>query len=189
MSQPTPDPAEPDPGHAEESAPPEGTAPPEDPAPPGPGRAEEPVGGLGEEAVKLLFALRDLTGDLSGDLSGDPSGDPAGHPVGDAAEAAAEAAAAAMRSAASSARRIGEHVGGSESCRYCPVCQTISLVRATPPEVRHHLVAAGTSLLRAVSSLMATPLPDDANPDPSARAQWQPPAGPQPNRDDEWEDI
>lgn len=49
----------------------------------------------------------------------------------------------------------------SEACRYCPVCQVISLVRGTTPEVRQHLSAAASSLMQAVTSVLATAVPDE----------------------------
>jgi hypothetical protein len=101
----------------------------------------EAVGSVGEEATKLLQALQDWAKDNGGDR--------------------AEATASAAAGAASSVHRIGEHIAtGGEDCRYCPLCQVISAVRATPPDVREHLAAAATSLMHAAASVLATPVPE-----------------------------
>jgi hypothetical protein len=105
---------------------------------------EEPVGSMEEEAAKLFAALQDwaITEDITGADRSTSFG------------AAAAAAAAA-------AHRVDEHIAtGGPDCRYCPVCQVISAVRGTPPEVRQHLVSAATSLMHAVTGLLATPVPD-----------------------------
>ena len=47
------------------------------------------------------------------------------------------------------------------SARYCPICQTVHVVRQTSPEVRAQLATAATSLLQAAAGLMATAVPDD----------------------------
>ena len=58
---------------------------------------------------------------------------------------------------------VNEHIAtGGEDCRYCPVCQVISAVRGTSPEVRQHLAAAASSLMQAAAGLLATPVPDRA---------------------------
>jgi hypothetical protein len=63
--------------------------------------------------------------------------------------------------ATSSLHDINEHIAtGGEDCRYCPVCQAISLVRSTSPEVRQHLASAASSLLQAAAGVLATPVPD-----------------------------
>ena len=82
----------------------------------------------------------------------------AAHGGGEAAEATTSAAA----EAASTWQRLNEHVatGGAE-CRYCPVCQVISTVRQTSPEVRAHLTSAASSLLQAAAGLLATQVPED----------------------------
>jgi hypothetical protein len=106
----------------------------------------EPVGNVGEEAVKLLQALTGWAKESGGEY----------------AEAGASAAAGAARRM----QTINEHVGtGGEDCRYCPLCQVIAAVRGTSPEVKEHLSAAATSLLHAAGELMATSVPDqDARP-------------------------
>jgi hypothetical protein len=103
--------------------------------------ASEPAGTIAEEATRLLHALQDWAEESGSDY--------------------AAAAASAAAGATSTARRVNEHVatGGAE-CRYCPVCQVISAVRGTPPEVRQHLTSAATSLLHAVAGVLATPVPD-----------------------------
>ncbi len=105
---------------------------------------EELLGSMEEEAAKLFAALQDwaITEDITG----------ADRTTSFGAAAAAAAAAA---------HRVNEHIAtGGPDCRYCPVCQVIAAVRGTPPEVRQHLVSAATSLMHAVSGLLATPVPD-----------------------------
>lgn len=94
---------------------------------------QEPVGSLSEEAMKLFSALSDWAQE-----------------AGDAYAGPADSASATFRS-------IDKHVAtGGEDCRYCPVCRTISAVRATSPEVRGHLANAATSLFHAAAAAMAT---------------------------------
>ena len=103
-----------------------------------------PVGSLGEEAAKLLEALKSWA-----------------DKAGVAADAGAGAASESV-SGAGILADINEHIAtGGQSCRYCPVCQLISLARATSPEVRHHLGASASSLLQATSALLTTWTPDD----------------------------
>jgi hypothetical protein len=92
---------------------------------------QEPVGGVGEEAVKLLKALQDWAQESGGD--------------------------AASAGAASAFKNINEHIAtGDQECRYCPVCQVISAVRDVSPEVKQHLTTAAASLLQAAAAAMAT---------------------------------
>lgn len=93
-------------------------------------REEPAVGALGEEAVKLLQALQGWARDTAADPA------MGGHLLSD----------------------INEHIAtGGKDCRYCPVCQLIAALRATSPEVRHHLGVAGSSLLQAAAGLLVTP--------------------------------
>jgi hypothetical protein len=103
-------------------------------------QGQEPVGTIGEEAAKLLQALQDWAKESGGDYAG--------------------ATSEAVSGAASTLRDINEHIAtGSDDCRYCPICQAISLVRSTSPEVRQHLSSAASSLLQAAAGLLATPVP------------------------------
>jgi hypothetical protein len=105
------------------------------------GEGDEPVGSVGEEAVKLLQALQDWAKESGSDY--------------------ADASAGAASGAASTLRELNEHIAtGSEDCKYCPVCQVIALVRGTSPEVRAHLSSAASSLLQAAAGVLATPMPD-----------------------------
>ena len=56
------------------------------------------------------------------------------------------------------------------------MCQVISAVRETSPEVKAHLATAATSLMQAAAGVLATKFPDDA----SAR---RPDGGGRPSRD------
>jgi hypothetical protein len=92
---------------------------------------QEPVGSLGEEAVKLLKTLQGWAEESGGD-------------------AAATGAASAFKS-------FNEHIAtGDQECRFCPVCQVISAVREVSPEVKQHLTSAASSLLSAAAAAMST---------------------------------
>jgi catechol 2,3-dioxygenase-like lactoylglutathione lyase family enzyme len=99
------------------------------------------VGSLGEEAAKLFAALSGWAKDQGTDHAG--------------------AAAGAASSVADALHDLDEHVAtGSEECRYCPVCRTVSYVRQTSPEVRQHLAVAASSLMHAAAGMLATEVPD-----------------------------
>ena len=101
----------------------------------------EGVGSVSEEAAKLLSALQGWAKETGGDYA-------------DATDAAAAGAASVLH-------RIDEHVAtGGADCRYCPVCQVISVVRSTSPEVRDHLATAATSLMHAAAGMLATQVPE-----------------------------
>ncbi len=103
--------------------------------------SDEPVGSVGEEAAKLLGALQEWAKESGSDY--------------------ANAAAGAAAGAASSLGAVNEHIAtGGKECRYCPICQMISAVRETSPEVKQHLASAATSLMQAVAGVMATHVPD-----------------------------
>jgi hypothetical protein len=98
------------------------------------------VGSLGEEAAKLLQAVQGWAKESGAEH--------------------AEAAMSAAEGAASTWQRVNEHVAtGGEDCRYCPLCQVISVVRGTSPEVREHLATAATSLMHAAAGMLATTVP------------------------------
>jgi hypothetical protein len=95
---------------------------------------QEPVGSLGEEAVKFLGALQDWAKESGGD--------------------------AATTGSASAFKNINEHIAtGGQECKYCPLCQVISAVREVSPEVKQHLTTAASSLLQAAVAAMATDVP------------------------------
>jgi hypothetical protein len=90
----------------------------------------EPVGSVAEEAAKLIGAL---------------SGWAREH--GDGVTAMADTFLGDAH----------EHIAtGAPQCAWCPVCRTIDAVRQTSPEVRAHLASAASSLMLAVSGMMAT---------------------------------
>lgn len=111
--------------------------------------AEGPeVGSVGEEAAKLLGALSEWARDQR--------------------DTTAHSAAEAASGFAAAAQQVHEHLAtDSPECRYCPVCQVISFVRSTSPEVREHLTAAAGSLLQAASGLLATTSPQQDRARPS----------------------
>ena len=90
----------------------------------------EPVGSVAEEAAKLLGAL---------------SGWAREH--GDGVTALAD----------SMTQELHEHLAtGAPECAWCPLCRTVAAIRQTNPEVRAHLANAASSLMMAVSGMMAT---------------------------------
>jgi len=93
----------------------------------GEARGPDPVGSVAEEAVKLLGALQGWaqgTGDLGSATAG-------------------------------LLHELDEHLAtGGADCRYCPVCQVISAVRETSPEVKEHLITGATSLLQAAAGVL-----------------------------------
>ena len=108
------------------------------------GEGEDRVGSVAEEAVKLMGALQDWAKESAGDTAG--------------------AAGAAATGAAEALHGLNEHIAtGGEDCRYCPVCQVISAVRETSPEVKAHLATAATSLMHAAAGVLATKIPDDSS--------------------------
>ena len=91
----------------------------------------EPVGSVAEEAAKLLGAL---------------SGWAREH--GDGVSAMAD----------SMTQDLHDHLAtGSPECTWCPICRTVATIRQTSPEVRAHLANAASSLMMAVSGMMASP--------------------------------
>lgn len=104
---------------------------------------QESVGSVGEEAIKLLSALQGWARESRSDYAG--------------------AAADVVSEAASSFHTLNEHIAtGGDDCRYCPICQLISAVRGTSPEVKQHLSTASTSLMQAVAGIIATHASDQA---------------------------
>jgi hypothetical protein len=93
----------------------------------------EPVGSVAEEAAKLFGALSGWAREH-------------GEGVGAMAD--------------SLTGELHDHLAtGSPECAWCPVCRTVAAVRQTSPEVRAHLASAASSLMMAVSGMMATPSP------------------------------
>ncbi|MEV7428780.1 hypothetical protein AB0N29_04110 [Nocardioides sp. NPDC092400] len=118
----------------------------------------EDVGSVAEEAAKLFGALGDWAQDNGSGLGAGLGAGLGGF--------AAQAAAAA--------RQVDEHVAtGAPECTWCPVCRAVHAVRSTSPEVRNHLLAAGSSLLQAAAEALATAVPEDRRRPPDGG----PPAG------------
>lgn len=114
--------------------------------PPGPNAGDRPeVGSVAEEAAQLFAVLGDWAKRQGGEYAGAASG---------AAHAAHDAV-----------RNVNEHLAtGSEECTYCPVCQAISFVRSTSPEVKAHLLVAANSLVQAAAGILATQSPGTTAP-------------------------
>ncbi|HET6153178.1 MAG TPA: hypothetical protein VFE15_09480 [Marmoricola sp.] len=103
----------------------------------------EPIGSVGEEAAKLFAALSGWAKDQGTDYAG-----------------TAASAASAMSGAL---HDVNEHIAtGGADCKYCPVCQVISVVRTTSPEVKAQLAIAASSLMQAAAGVLATQVPTDA---------------------------
>jgi len=101
----------------------------------------EPVGRVGEEALKLLEALQGWARQSGSDY--------------------ADATASAAAGAASTVHQVNEHLAtGGADCTYCPLCRLISVVRGTSPEVKQHLTSAAASLMQAAAGALATPVPE-----------------------------
>ena len=95
---------------------------------------DEVVGTVAEEAAKLLGALSGWARE-SGDGWYDGLQD----------------------GVSSIADELHEHVStGTPECAWCPVCRTVAAVRQASPEVKAHLSTAASSLMLAVSGLLAT---------------------------------
>jgi hypothetical protein len=85
----------------------------------------EPVGSVAEEAAKLFGALTGWAKEHGEGVS-------------------------------SLADELQDHVAtGGPECNWCPLCRTVAAVRQTSPEVRAHLATAASSLMLAVSGMMA----------------------------------
>jgi hypothetical protein len=113
---------------------------------------QDPVGSVGEEAVKLIKALQDWAQESGGD--------------------------AAATGAASAFQTINEHIAtGAEQCKYCPICQVISAVREVSPEVKQHLSAAASSLMHAATTAMSTDVPRGRRETPFQKINLDDPEG------------
>jgi len=115
------------------------------PGPSAPGG--EPIGSVGEEAAKLFTALSGWAKDQGAQSAGSASG--AAFAFGDML------------------KDVNEHIAtGGADCKYCPLCQLISAVRATSPEVKAHLTVAASSLMHAAAGVLATQVPQDGKSSP-----------------------
>ena len=115
--------------------------------PKGPDLGGEPVGSVGEEAAKLLGALSDWAKDQGA--------------------GSADSALGAVGAMSDMFKDVNEHIAtGGEDCKYCPLCQLISAVRATSPEVKTHLAVAASSLMHAAAGVLATQVPQDGKSSP-----------------------
>ncbi len=107
----------------------------------------EPIGSVAEEAAKLFGALSGWAKDQGVSSAGSAAG-------------AASAVSEAMQN-------LNEHIAtGGEDCKYCPLCQVISAVRTTSPEVKAHLAIAASSLMHAAAGVLATQVPSDGRKPP-----------------------
>jgi len=95
----------------------------------------DPVGSSVQEAARLLVALVDRAKESLGGEAGEE-----GHlgAIGDIGRDLGGAGSAAE---------------GAAECRWCPLCQAISFVRATSPETRQQVTAAAAALVLALRDL------------------------------------
>lgn len=99
------------------------------------GAGTPPVGGLGEEAMKLLQAVQEWARETTGD--------------------AEQPTLAGLLSG------LNENIGtGGKECQYCPLCRLLGAMRATSPEVKHHFGVAASSLLQAAAGALSAPRAD-----------------------------
>ena len=120
---------------------------PQRPQAPGQAPHGEPIGSVGEEAAKLFTALSGWAKDQGAQ--------------------GADSAAGAAFAFGDMLKDVNDHIAtGGEDCKYCPVCQLISAVRATSPEVKAHLAVAASSLMHAAAGVLATQVPEDKKPGP-----------------------
>ncbi len=82
------------------------------------------VGGIGEEAVRLVGALADWAREHGPSLTG---------LTDDLDEHLAT---------------------GAPECTYCPICRTVHVLRESGPEVRQHLAVAAASLMQAAAGVL-----------------------------------
>ena len=54
---------------------------------------------------------------------------------------------------------------GSDECRLCPICQSLTLARQAKPETFAHLADAAAALLAAARSMTGTPAAEDRRQD------------------------
>jgi hypothetical protein len=102
---------------------------------------------VGEEAAKLFTALSGWAKDQGAQGAGSAAG--AASAFGDIL------------------KDVNEHIAtGGEDCKYCPLCQVISAVRTTSPEVKAHLAVAASSLMHAAAGVLATQVPQDGKASP-----------------------
>jgi hypothetical protein len=114
---------------------------------PGPDLGGEPIGSVGEEAAKLFTALSGWAKDQGAGQT--------------------DSAMGAVGAMSDMFANVNEHIAtGGADCKYCPLCQLISAVRATSPEVKTHLAVAASSLMHAAAGVLATQVPQDGKASP-----------------------
>ena len=126
---------------------------------PGPDLGGEPIGSVGEEAAKLFTALSSWAKDQGA--------------------GSADSAAGAVGAMSDMFSQVNEHIAtGGADCKYCPLCQLISAVRSTSPEVKTHLAVAASSLMHAAAGVLSTQVPQDGKTSPVEKI----------NLDEGWDD-
>ena len=129
------------------------------------------VGGVGEEAARLLEAVQDWARRTAGSADADPGADPdagpdAEHDADSDADSDGAGGAGSPERAGSAENTTGSGEGGDPrwsgrissdalECQLCPLCRLIAIVRGTRPEVVEHLADAMSSLAAAIRELLA----------------------------------
>lgn len=116
----------------------------------------EPVGSLGEEAVALFSVLAGWANEHAEDLVGAATATPGADAGGPSTPGSEEEDGPHERGSAATGSAAHQH----EYCTGCPLCRVLGTLRQVTPEVRQHLVDAGSSLLAAASAMLATHVPD-----------------------------
>lgn len=106
----------------------------------GDGERREPVGTVAEEAARLVQSLRGWAG--AGSEAGTGGDTRTGSDTGTGADAAADGCAC-------SCHRTGE----AATCRLCPVCRGIALLRAVRPETLERVADVATMAAAALHDL------------------------------------
>ncbi len=127
------------------------------------------VGGVGEEAARLLEAVQDWARRTAGSGDADPGADPGADAEPDAehdADSDGACGAGGPERAGSAENTTRSGTGGDPrwsgrissdalECQLCPLCRLIAIVRGTRPEVIEHLADAVSSLAAAIRELLA----------------------------------
>ena len=101
------------------------------------------VGGVGEEAARLLEAVQDWVRQTAGSGDSDGTGATGG------------TAGSSGPGQAADPPWLGRISSDALECQLCPLCRLIAVVRNTRPEVVEHLADATASLAAAIRELLA----------------------------------
>ena len=172
---------------------------------PGSGPSEPDVGSVAQETAQLFAALGGWARQQGGGHAGTAAGaaraaeDAARHRLvhvgevhqgdegGVGVPAAQSPQAGPQGGAHALVPAVGDHHAASgEDCRYCPLCQAISLARSTSPEVKTHLLVAANALVQAAASALATQSPHDSSAPPVQKIDIEDPEDP---ASTDWDEV